>query len=119
MLLSLVKDFPTQLVNIIEDALNDWVGVTLPVLPEEDFEAGARLALEISGVITALENHPRVPGRIDAKLLIAHRRSLDDFCRSTYREIVSVHINEALTQQTVRYFLCLVASCNIFVNPRL
>jgi len=49
-------------------------------------------------VITALENHPRVPGRIDAKLLIAHRRSLDDFCRSTYREIVSVHINEALTQ---------------------
>ncbi len=97
-LLSLVKDFPTQLVNIIEDALNDWVGVTLPVLPEEDFEAGARLALEISGVITALENHPRVPGRIDAKLLIAHRRSLDDFCRSTYREIVSVHINEALTQ---------------------
>ncbi|NBS42428.1 MAG: hypothetical protein EBT34_01595, partial [Acetobacteraceae bacterium] len=97
-LLGLAKEFPTQLVNIIEDTLNNWVGATLPILNEEDFEAGARLALEISSVINALENHPRVPGRIDAKLLIAHRRILDDFCRSTYREIVSIHINEALTQ---------------------
>ena len=97
-LLGLAKEFPTQLVNIIEDTLNNWVGATLPILNEEDFETGARLALEISSVINALENHPRVPGRIDAKLLIAHRRILDDFCRSTYREIVSIHINEALTQ---------------------
>ena len=65
---------------------------------EEDLATGARLAREIGIVVIALEELPRITARTDAKELVAHRRNLDQFCRNTYREVVSVHVIQALLE---------------------
>jgi hypothetical protein len=93
---SLLQDFQAQRTPIVEDILNNWVGTTLPELTDEDFATGARLAREIGIVIIALEELPRITAKTDAKELVAHRRNLDQFCRNTYREVVSVHVIQAL-----------------------
>jgi hypothetical protein len=93
---SLLQDFQAQTTPIIEDILNDWVGTTLPEMADEDFATSARLAREIGNVIVALEELPRITAKTDAKELVAHRRNLDQFCRKTYREVVSVHVTQAL-----------------------
>lgn len=97
---SLLQDLQAQTTPIIEDILNDWVGTTLPELADEDFSTGARLAREIGIVITALEDLPRITAKTDAKELVAHRRNLDQFCRKTYREVVSVHVTQTLLDLT-------------------
>ena len=81
---------------MIEEALNDWVSATLPTLMEDDFATGTRIASEIGAVISALEILPRLSTRLFTTLLPAHRRNLDQFCRATYRELVTVHVTQAL-----------------------
>ena len=98
MFVSLLQDLPAPSIPVVEDILNKWAGSTLPELLEEDLEAGARLAREIGIVIIALEALPRIVAKTDAKELVAHRRNLDLFCRHTYREIVSVHVIQALLE---------------------
>ncbi|MCA3279487.1 MAG: hypothetical protein ING10_09485, partial [Roseomonas sp.] len=98
MFVSLLQDLPAPTVPVVEDILNNWAGSNLPELLEEDLEAGARLAKEIGIVIIALEELPRIAAKTDAKELVAHRRNLDLFCRNTYREIVSVHVIQALLE---------------------
>ena len=97
-LLDVAKFFPMPMAILIEDALKNWVSATLPILAEEDFETGARLAREVNRVITNLESQQRIPTRVDGKFLIKQRRALDDFCRTTYREIVTIHITKALIE---------------------
>ncbi len=94
--ISLLRDLPILVTPVIEDILNRWVGTTLPELAEEDFATGARMAHEIGMVIIALEELPRTTARTDAKELVTHRRNLDQFCRNTYREVVLVHVIQAL-----------------------
>jgi hypothetical protein len=94
--LSLVRDLPSQVSGMIEDALNRWVSVTLQELEEDDFTTGARLAGEMGMIIAALEGQPKITAKIDARELVSHRRNLDLFCRSSYREVVSVHVTKAL-----------------------
>jgi hypothetical protein len=96
--LSLVRDLPSQVSGMIEDALNRWVSVTLPGLEEDDFTTGARLAGEMGLIIAALEGQPRITAKIDARELVSHRRNLELFCRSSYREVVSVHVTNALLE---------------------
>jgi hypothetical protein len=95
-LLNLHKDFAPQIAGVIEEALNEWVTTTLPHLMEDDFETGARLAAEIGAVLATLETLPRLNTRGIAPMLPAHRRNLDQFCRTTYRELVTIHIIRAL-----------------------
>jgi hypothetical protein len=96
--LSLVRDLPTQVSGMIEDALNLWVGATLTEIAEDDFTTGARLAREIGVIVAALEEQPKITARIDARELVSHRRNLELFCRSSYREVVSVHVTKALLE---------------------
>jgi hypothetical protein len=100
-LVPLLQDLPAPTIPIVEDILNKWVGATLRNLLEEDLAAGARLAREIGIVILALEKLPRIAAKTDAKELVAHRRNLDQFCRNTYREVVSVHVIQALLELAV------------------
>ena len=95
-LMSLHKDFPTKLANLIEEALNDWMSITLPTLMEDDFETGTRIASEIGAVISTLETLPKISTRLGSTMLPTHRRNLDHFCRTTYRELVAVHVTQAL-----------------------
>jgi hypothetical protein len=81
---------------MIEDALNLWVGATLTEIAEDDFATGARLAGEMGLIIAALEEQPKVTAKIDARELVSHRRNLELFCRSSYREVVSVYVTNAL-----------------------
>jgi hypothetical protein len=85
---------------VVEGALNNWIGTTLPELAEDDFATSARLAKEIGAVIAALEALPRITAKTDAKVLVAHRRNLDQFCRTSYREVVSIHVIQALLEMT-------------------
>jgi hypothetical protein len=94
----LLRDLPIQALSIVEEVLNGWVGTTLPELMEEDFATGARLAREVGIVLASLEELPRVTARTDAKELVAHRRTLDQFCRTSYREIVSTHVIQAILE---------------------
>jgi hypothetical protein len=94
--LSLVRDLPSQVSGVIEHALNLWVGATFTEIAEDDFATGARLAGEMGLIIAALEEQPKITAKIDARELVAHRRNLELFCRSSYREVVSVHITKAL-----------------------
>lgn len=94
--LSLIRDLPAQVSGMIEDALSLWVSATLPELAEDDFATGARLAGEMGLIITALEEQPKITAKIDARELVSHRRNLELFCRSSYREVVSVHVTQAL-----------------------
>lgn len=98
--LSLTRDLPHQVSGVVEGAMKLWVSVTLPELAEDDFITGARLAGEIGLVIAALEDQPRNASKTDTKELVIHRRNLDQFCRSSYREIVSVHVTRALVELT-------------------
>lgn len=95
-LLSIHGNFGPQMETVIEETLNDWITTTLPNLIEDDFETGARLAAEIGAVISALDTLPRLNTRQIAAMLPTHRRNLDQFCRNTYREIVTVHITQQL-----------------------
>lgn len=97
---ALLRDLPAPALPVVEDILNKWVGTTLPELLEDDFATVARLAQEIGIVIMALEELPRITAKTDAKELVAHRRVLDQFCRSSYREVVSVHVTQALLEMT-------------------
>ena len=92
----LLKDLPAPVLPRLEDTLNKWVGATLPGLMEEDFATSSRLAQEIGIVITALEDLPRITAKTGATELVAHRRNLDQFCKTCYREVVSVHIIRAM-----------------------
>lgn len=96
----LFKDLPAPAIPLLEDVLNKWVGATLPELMEEDFATAARLAQEIGVIISALEELPRITAKTDAKELVTHRRNFDQFCRTSYREIVSVHVTQALLELT-------------------
>jgi hypothetical protein len=96
--LSLIRDLPTQVIGMIEDALNLWVGATLTEIAEDDFATAARLAREIGVIIAALEEQPKITAKIDARELVSHRRNLELFCRSSYREVVSVHVTKALLE---------------------
>ena len=96
--LSLIRDLPTQVTGMIEDALNLWVGATLTEIAEDDFATAARLAREIGAIISALEEQPKITAKIDARELVSHRRNLELFCRSSYREVVSVHVTKALLE---------------------
>jgi hypothetical protein len=94
--LSLVRDLPSQVSGMIEDALNLWVSATFTEIAEDDFATSARLAGEMGLIIAALEEQPKITTKIDARELVSHRRNLDLFCRSSYREVVSVHVTKAL-----------------------
>lgn len=96
--ISLFQDLPVLVTPVIETTLNNWVIETLPDLWEEDFTTGAHLAREVGMVILSLEDLPRVTARTDAKELVAHRRHLDQFCSTTYREVVQVHVTQALLE---------------------
>ena len=63
---------------------------------EDDFETGARIATEIGAVLATLETLPKLNNRGIVTMLPAHRRNLDQFCRTTYRELVTVHVTQAL-----------------------
>lgn len=95
-LLSIHKDFPPQTAGVIEQTLNDWVTTTLPTLMEDDFETGTRLAAEIGAVLSQFESLPRINTRQVIAMLPAHRRNLEQFCRATYRELVTVHVTQPL-----------------------
>jgi hypothetical protein len=47
-------------------------------------------------VLEELEAVPRRQSSLAATELMTHRRHLDQFCRLTYREIVSVHVTQGL-----------------------
>lgn len=83
---------------MVEQVLNLWVSTLLPELTEEDFATGAMLAAEMRLIIGALEGQPKITARVDAKELHGHRRNLDQFCRSAYREVVSTHVIMALRE---------------------
>jgi hypothetical protein len=93
---SLFQELPVLATPVVENILNNWVIETLPDLWEEDFATGAHLAREVGMVILALEDLPRVTARTDAKELVSHRRNLDQFCSTAYREVVLVHVTQAL-----------------------
>ena len=93
---SLFQELPVLVTPVVENILNNWVIETLPDLWEEDFATGAHLAREVGMVILALEDLPRVTARTDAKELVSHRRNLDQFCSAAYREVVLVHVTQAL-----------------------
>lgn len=95
---SLLEQKPLPNSSVIEEILNKWIEMTLTDLAEADFETGAQLAEGARSVLAALENVPRSISRLEAKTLAAHRRSLDQFCRLTYREIVTVHVIQALLE---------------------
>lgn len=95
-LLSIHKNFPPQTAGVIEQTLNDWVTTTLPTLMEDDFETGTRLASEIGAVLSQFESLPRINTRQVIAMLPAHRRNLEQFCRTTYRELVTVHVTQPL-----------------------
>lgn len=97
---SLLKDLPAPALPVVEGVLNNWIGATLSELAEDDFATSARLAKEIGAVIAALEALPRITAKTDAKVLVAHRRNLDQFCRTSYREVVSIHVIQALLEMT-------------------
>ena len=93
---SLLQNFPAQVLPVVEDVLSNWVGITEADLGDEDFVTSARLAQEIGIVIAALEGLPRITAKTDAKELVAHRRNLEQFCRTSYQELVSTHVIQAL-----------------------
>lgn len=95
-LLTIHKDFTPQIAGVIEETLNGWVTTTLPNLMEDDFETGTRIASEIGAVVSTLETLPRLNARQITSELPAHRRSVDQFCRTTYRELVTVHVTQPL-----------------------
>jgi hypothetical protein len=82
--------------SVIEETITDWVATTLPNMMEDDFETGVRLAAEIGAVLSALETLPRLNTRQLASMLPTHKRNLDQFCRTTYRELVTVHVTQPL-----------------------
>ncbi len=94
--LSLIGDLPLQVAGVVEQVLSRWISSLLPELADEDFRNSARLAMEMGLIIAALENKPRITAQVNAQELHAHRRNLDQFCRSAYREVVSTHIIGAL-----------------------
>ncbi len=93
---SLMQDFPAQVLPVVEEVLSKWMGVSVADLVDEDFATGARLAQEMGIVIAALEGLPRITAKTDAKELVAHRRNLEHFCRRSYQELVSTHVIQAL-----------------------
>jgi hypothetical protein len=97
---ALLRDLPAPALPVVEAVLNNWIGATLPELAEDDLATSARLAKEIGVVIEALEALPRITAKTDAKVLVAHRRNLDQFCRTSYREVVSIHVIQALLEMT-------------------
>jgi hypothetical protein len=96
--ISLFQDLPVLVTPVVETILNNWVNETLPALWEEDFATGAHLAREVGMVILALEDLPRITARTDARELVSYRRNLDQFCNATYREVVWVHVIQALLE---------------------
>jgi hypothetical protein len=98
--ITLLKDLPSSAVSVVEAVLNNWIGATLTELEEDEFVTSARLAEEIVTVIAALEALPRITAKTDAKVLVAHRRNLDHFCRASYREVVSIHVIQAILEMT-------------------
>jgi len=92
----LLKDKPIPNAAVVEDMLNKWVAAACLELAETEFEAGARLAAQTLMVLEELEAVPRRQSSLAATELMTHRRHLDQFCRLTYREIVSVHVTQGL-----------------------
>jgi hypothetical protein len=90
------KDMPSGVSGIIEEAMDNWLHATLPSLMEEELATAARLVAEAGAVLELLEKLPRITARIAAKDLVSHRRNLEQTCRSLYREVVAVHMTQAL-----------------------
>jgi hypothetical protein len=95
-LLTIHKHFGPQMASVIEETINDWVATTLQTLMEDDFETGVHLAAEIGAVLSTLETLPKLNTRQLTSMLPTHKRNLDQFCRTTYRELVMVHITQPL-----------------------
>ena len=93
---ALLQDMPAQISDIFENLLMQYAGNALEELSEIDLAAGAQLSAEIGALIKALEDWHMTTRRLDAKELFAHRRVLDQYCLATYREVVSVHVIQAL-----------------------
>ena len=93
---ALLQDIPAQISDIFENLLMQSVGNALEELPEIDFAAGAQLSADLGALINALEDWHMTTRRLDARDLFAHRRLLDQYCLATYREVVSVHVIQAL-----------------------
>lgn len=94
----LLQNMPPQFLDMFENLLMQCVGNTLLELPEVEFTAGAHLASDIGTLINALEEWHMTTKRLDAKELFSHRRNLDHYCLSTYREVVFVHVIQALME---------------------
>ncbi len=94
----LLKDIPPKVSDVFENLLMRCVTNTLQELPGVDFETGARVATDIGALINALEDWHMTTRRFDARELFAHRRGLDQHCLTTYREVVSVHVTQALLE---------------------
>ena len=92
----LLQDIPAQISDIFENLLMQSVGNALKELPDIDFLTGEQLSADLGMLINALEDLHTTTRRLDAKELFAHRRFLDHYCLATYREVVSVHVIEAL-----------------------
>ena len=96
--LPLLQSLPKQISDIFEALLVQCVGDTLLELPEVDLATGAQLSNDIGALINALEDWHITTKRLYAKQLFTHRRNLDLYCRSTYREVISVHVIQALME---------------------
>jgi hypothetical protein len=92
----LLQDNPIPNAAVVEEMLNKWVATSCLELAEAEFEAGARLAEQTLMVLEVLEAVPRRQSSLAASELMAHRRHMDQFCRGTYREIVTVHVIQGL-----------------------
>jgi hypothetical protein len=92
----LLLNMPDDISETFENMLMRHVGNTLARLPESDFAAGANLAADIGGLINALEDWHVTTRRLDPRELFAHRRSLAEYCLTAYREVISVHVAQAL-----------------------
>jgi len=95
---ALLQDMPDQISDVFENSLMECVGNSLEELPEIDFATGAQLADDMGALINGLEDWHMTSRRLDARELFAHRRSLDQYCMTTYREVVSVHVIQALLE---------------------
>jgi hypothetical protein len=93
---SLIKDNPIPNAAVVEDMLNKRLAAAQLELAEAEFGAGAHLAEQTLLLLEELEAVPRRQSILAASDLVAHRRNLEHFCRSTYREIVSVHVVQGL-----------------------
>ena len=93
---SLIKENPIPNAAVVEEMLNKRLAALCVELAGAEFEAGGRTAAQALLLLEELETVPFSPSNFAAADLVAHRRRIEQFCRSTYREIVSVHVIQGL-----------------------